>query len=138
MSRAASCRLLRFEKPFADLLRTASGSVAVENAFVLPVFLLFIFTIVSAGFLCWTQMSLQSSVEAAARCAAISTSTCGTPAAIKNYAASQVYALSIPASDFTVSAPGCGHEVSASYPFHVGLPYVHSQTITLTAQSCHP
>ena len=115
-----------------------SGATAVENAIVLPVFFLFIFAVIEAGILCWTQTSLQFSVESAARCAAVNSTLCGTSTAVQTYAASQVWGLSVPSSDFNVSQPSCGHEVTISYPFSFIVPVVHPGTITLTAQSCHP
>lgn len=114
------------------------GSISVESAIVVPAFLLFIFTIIEASVLCWTQVSLQFSVESAARCAAVNSTTCGTSTAVKTYAAGQMFGLSVPSSDFTVTQPSCGHKVVATYPFNFGLPFVYSQTINLAAQSCHP
>lgn len=120
------------------LKTSVGGSVSVESAVVLPVFLLFVFVIMEGAFLCWTQASLQFSVEAAARCAAVNSTQCGTTSNIQSYAATKVFGMSVPSSDFTVTTPSCGHDVAASYPFGLGLPFVYSQTITLTAESCHP
>ena len=123
---------------FPQLRRDASGATAVENAIVLPIFFLFLFVVFEAGLFCWAQTSLQFSVEAAARCAAVNSTLCGTNTSVQSYAASQMWGMSVPTSDFTVSQPSCGHEVTASYPFSFAVPLVHKAAITLTAQSCHP
>lgn len=138
MDRAVSCAALRARQRAAEFGRNARGSVAVESAIVVPAFLLFIFTLIETSVLCWTQVSLQFSVESAARCAAVNSTTCGSTSAVQTYAAGQMFGLSVPSSDFTVTQPSCGHKVVATYPFNFGLPFVYSKTINLAAQSCHP
>jgi hypothetical protein len=55
--------------------------------------------------------------------------------AIQTYAAQQSFGLNPPASDFTVSTPACGNQVSASYPF----PFTaYIGNLTLSAQACFP
>ena len=121
----------------AGLAKSGHGSTAVETAIVLPAFLLLIFTIIEGGMLLWTQSTLQFAVEAAARCASVNTTTCGTTSATQTYAASQTYGLTVPSSDFTVTTPSCGNEVSVSYSFTPFITDVWSGTITLTASSCY-
>ena len=123
--------LLRFK-------RSEGGANAVETAIVLPVFILLILAVVEAGFLFWTQSSLQFAVEAAARCATVNTTLCGSTSAVKSYAAAQVFGMTIPSSSFTVSQPSCGYQVSISYPFTFFVPALYSGTISLDAKSCHP
>ena len=121
----------------AALAKECHGATAVETAIVLPVFLLLLFTIVEAGLLFWTQSTLQFAVEAAARCAAINTSLCGTTSQIQSYAATQAYGMSISSASFTVSTPSCGYQVSISYPFTTFISDVYSGTLTLNASSCY-
>jgi hypothetical protein len=55
--------------------------------------------------------------RAAARCAAVNTTLCGTTSAIQTYAASQTYGITIASSTFTYTQRSCGYQVSASYVF---------------------
>ena len=124
----------------AALTKARDGTTAVETALVLPAFLLFIFAIIEAGFLLWTQTTLQFAVEAAARCAVVNSTLCGTTSAIQTYAASQAVGMTISSSSFSVSttSPGCYYQVSISYPFSIIVTHLFTNTITLTAKSCHP
>jgi Flp pilus assembly protein TadG len=114
------------------------GTAAVEMAILLPAFLTVLLGIVEFGRLVWTQSTLQFAVEAAARCAAVNTTTCSGTSTTQTYAASEAYGLSIPSTDFTVSIPSCGEEVSIAYSFSFVVPALFPWTITLNAQSCHP
>lgn len=125
-------------KQFAGLLKAREGTTAVETAIVLPAFLLLLLGLVETGILFWTQSSLQFAVEAAARCAVVNSTLCGTTSAVQSYAASQVTGLTVASSSFTVSQPSCGHQVSISYPFSFVDPNLFPWPVTLNAQSCHP
>jgi Flp pilus assembly protein TadG len=122
----------------AALAKACDGTTAVETAIVLPVFLLFIFAVVEAGLLFWTQSTLQFAVEAAARCAVVNTTQCGSTSAIQSYAAGQATGMTITSTRFNVSQPSCGHQVSINYPFSFIVTELFSGTITLNATSCHP
>src|SRR5829696_5694980 len=77
----------------AALWRERGGATAVEMAFLLPVFLLFVFGIIEFARVVWTQTALQFASETAARCAAVSPSACTAPGGsgidIAAYAASE-------------------------------------------------
>jgi Flp pilus assembly protein TadG len=122
----------------AALAKACDGTTAVETAIVLPAYLLFLFAIIEGGLLFWTQTTLQSAVEAAARCAVVNTTQCGSTSAIQSYAAAQTPGMTISSSSFNVSQPSCGYQVSISYPFSFIVTELFSGTITLNAQSCHP
>jgi len=130
----------------AALAKACDGTTAVETAIVLPAYLLFLFAIIEGGLLFWTQTTLQSAVEAAARCAAINGAAvaAGTKppscanAGIPAYAASQTYGMTIPSSTFTPTQPSCGYQVSASYPFSFIVSDLYSGKILLSATSCFP
>jgi Flp pilus assembly protein TadG len=119
----------------ARLRKACAGTTAIEFAILLPAFLLLLLGVVEFGRMIWTQVSLQQAVEAAARC--LSVAQC-TSSNAPSYAVEQAYGLSVPASDFTVSSPSCGVEVSASYPFGFVVPSLFPWQVTLTAQSCYP
>ena len=92
--------------------------------------------IMEFGRLMWTKSALNYSVQEAARCAAINTGTCGTQDQVRSYAAShsgQTFATSI----FTLSAPSCGTQVSATYPFRFIVP-LFDYSVTLQASYCYP
>jgi Flp pilus assembly protein TadG len=122
----------------AGLTRAREGVAAVEMAILLPAFLTVLLGVIEFGRLFWTQTALQFAVEAAARCAAVNATTCGSSSATQTYAASQAFGLSIPSTDFTVSQPSCGNKVSIAYSFGFVVPKLFPWTVTLNAQSCHP
>ena len=122
------------------LLRVdSSGSAAVELAILLPVFLTFLLGILEAGRALWTQNTLQSAAEAAARCYALNSSSCNSASATKTYAAGQAAGMTIATSEVTVSNPSCGYQVAISHTFDpVAAQLVPGLSITLNALSCHP
>jgi Flp pilus assembly protein TadG len=132
------------------LWRARGGATAVEMAFLLPVFMLFLLGICEFGRALWTQTALQFAVEAAARCAAVSPSLCtapgGTVMDVEGYAASQAFGMTIPSSAFhyepnaTCGVPSAATatQVTASYVFPAVVPALVPVDVTLTAKSCHP
>jgi Flp pilus assembly protein TadG len=86
----------------------------------------------------WTQASLQYAVQQAARCASVATISCDNSTDTASYAASRMLGITVPAADFTVSAPTCGNKVAASVPFTFVVSRLFSYSITLTASSCYP
>jgi Flp pilus assembly protein TadG len=131
-------RLIGLGRQLVGLAKACDGTTAVETAIVLPAFLLFLFAVIEAGLLLWTQTTLQAAVEAAARCAVVNTTQCGSTSAIQSYAAAQAAGMTISSSSFIVSQPSCGYQVSISYPFSFIVTELFSGTITLNAQSCRP
>jgi Flp pilus assembly protein TadG len=101
-----------------------SGVAAVEFALVLPIVLLCVFGLIECARAIWTQATLDYAVEAAARCAAVDTNTCGTDVNIQNYAAGKAPGLSFadPALTFGVTRPSCGVQVTATLPFTFLVP----------------
>ncbi len=121
------------------LRRSRAGNAAIEAALGLPVLITFGAGLSEFGYAMWIQNTLQYAVEAAARCAAINTTDCGTTANIQAYAVSQVVAINVTTSTFTVSTPACGKQVTASYAFDGGIPMLLGDwNPTLTATACHP
>jgi Flp pilus assembly protein TadG len=120
------------------LLRARDGASAVETAILLPTFLLFVFGVCEFGRALWTQTALQYAVEAGARCRALNIPGCTTNSSTQTYAAGQAFALQIPSSEFTVSSPSCGTQVSVSHAFDPIVPQLVPVSVTLTAKSCHP
>jgi hypothetical protein len=143
MDCVAARLLIGVSDRIAGLARACDGATAVETAFVLPAFLLMLFSIVEGGWLFWTQSTLQFAVETAARCAAVNMPLaalpCASASALPSYAGSQAYGMTIPRSTFTFTQPICGYQVTASYVFSFIVSEVYpAGTITLTATSCHP
>lgn len=122
------------------LWRARDGVAAIEAAFLLPTFLLFLLGICEFGRVLWVQSGLQYATEAASRCAVVySGSTCNSATATKSYAASQMFGLSIPTSTFSVSGSCTGTmTVTASYAFGFIVPQLFPWSITLTAKSAYP
>jgi Flp pilus assembly protein TadG len=111
------------------------GTVAIEYAIILPVFLIMLLGIMDISRLLWTYTTLYRASEAAARCAAIKAASCTTFAATKAYAVTAALGLNITASSFSVSNPACGIQVSSSYDFRFIFP---QKTVTLTTTACYP
>jgi Flp pilus assembly protein TadG len=126
------------------LLWRQRGAVAIEYALILPILLLLVLGTMDVGRLLWTYTALSHAAEAAARCAAVNTTTCGNDAQIRTYATSQAWGLNVSASDFTVSKPSCGVQIKATYDFAFIVPWFPQfggtplGTITLDATACYP
>lgn len=118
-------------------LRDRNGGTAVEFALTAPVFFMMVIGAIQVGLLCWAQLALQQGSEAAARCASVNKTVCGSSSQIQSYASAQSYGLSPGASAFTVSTVACGNRVQASYtpPFLSGFVI---PAVTLTASACFP
>ncbi len=112
------------------------GTSAIEYAIVLPVLLLFLLGIIDTGRLLWTRSTLYRAAEAAARCAAVNTVKCATPAQIQSDAASGAWGLNIAPAAFSVASQACGVEVSANYDFVFATPGFGA--VTLSASACYP
>ncbi len=131
-------------RALATLRRWArwSGAAAIEYALILPVLLLCIFGLMDTARLIWCYATLSRAVEAAARCAAINTTACGTAAQIQTVAVSEAWGMTITASAFTVATANCGIRVIGSYDFEWVMPgfnyVVPTGTVTLTASACYP
>ena len=126
------------------LRRSEAGTTIIETAVLFPTFCLMFLGIVEFGRAMWMETTLQDAVEAAARCAVVTPSTCDNTADTQTYAAAQVTGFTVPSGDFTVTlSTTCGtgvsgSQVSVSMPFTFVVPKLLPWSITLTAQSCHP
>jgi Flp pilus assembly protein TadG len=119
-----------------ELSRSRKGGAAIEFAIVAPAFLLILFGGIEIGRMLWTLNAIHYSVQEAARCASINTTTCATADQIASFAAHRSGAT-LDSSISTATIASCGNKVSASYPLHLNIPFV-DRSITLTAQSCYP
>lgn len=116
------------------------GASMVEFGLTLPLFAALLFGAVEAGLLLWTQLGLQHAVATAARCATVSTTTCGTESAIQNVAVNSAYGLDPPPATFSFVSASCGNEVTANYSYHfiTGRIAYTGASVALTARSCFP
>ncbi len=112
------------------------GASVIEYAIILPVFLAFLLGIMDTGRLLWTYNTLNRATDAAARCASINTTTCGTTAQIRNDAVKEAWGLNVAPSVFAVASLACGVQVSVSYEFRFFTPGF--TTLFLNASSCYP
>lgn len=120
------------------IIRDRRGASAVEFALTAPIFFAILFGMIDGGLLVWTQVGLQHGAEAAARCASVNLTVCGTPANIQQYAAQNAFGLSLSPSAFTVSTSACGNQVTANYAFGFMPTPFSPASLTLSAQSCFP
>jgi Flp pilus assembly protein TadG len=114
------------------------GVAAVEFAVTSPVYFLMLFGLAQAGMWLWADFTLQRAVDAASRCAAILTATCGTTSAIQTYASNNVVGLSVPSSAFTVTTATCGAQVSAAYDVPTFTSGLGLPNITVHVSACYP
>ena len=114
------------------------GVAAVEFAITSPVYFLALFGLAQAGLWLWADFSLQRAVDAASRCAAILTATCGTTSAIQTYAANNIVGLSVPSSAFSVTNASCGAQVSAAYAVPTFASGLGLPNITVHVGACYP
>jgi Flp pilus assembly protein TadG len=120
------------------LVRHTGGTTAIEFAFTAPLFMMLVFGIVETGLALWAQFGLENAVEAAARCASVSTTTCSSSSTVATYAASHTLGVTIPSSAFSYSKPSCGNQVSGSYTYTYLTKYFKAANVTLSARSCFP
>jgi Flp pilus assembly protein TadG len=118
--------------------KQTDGSTAVEFGLTAPVFLAVLFGVIELGMLFWTQLGLQHAAELTARCASINKTICGTDTAIKGYASSKVFGLTVPTSTWTVSQPACGSQINADYDFAFVASFFGAPSWRLTASACFP
>jgi Flp pilus assembly protein TadG len=112
------------------------GGNTIEFGIIAPVFLVLLIGTIEGGRMLWTLNALHYSVQEAARCASVNTTTCGTSSQITAFAATRSGA-GLSSSVFTSTVATCGNQVSANYPMPLNIPFF-SSSITLTAQSCYP
>jgi Flp pilus assembly protein TadG len=125
-------------KATRSLLACDRGASTVELAIIATALLGLIFGIINIGMVLWTQGSLYYAVQAAARCAAVNSTTCGSATAIQTYALNQYSGQSLGTNPFTYSATGCGHTVTASYTYSLSIPLFPTYSLPLSATSCYP
>lgn len=122
------------------------GTIAIEYGLILPVLLLLTLGIMDIGRLLWTYITLTRATEAAARCAAVNTTLCGTSSAVQDYAVQQAWGLNdVTAAQIAVMDASCGKQVTATYNFKFIIPWPgtasplgSSNAITLSATACYP
>lgn len=117
------------------LVRDTGGATAVEFALVLPVFVAMIMGLLSVGMLGFASNSLQFAAEDAARCAAVKTTICSSGPATQTYAANR-YAGPKISPTFTYGKAACGHRVSATATYDLGLVPQISR-VNLSATACY-
>ena len=116
--------------------RDSAGTTAVEFAMVAPAFIALIVGSIYASQMVYETSSMRFASEAAARCAAVNTTTCSSAATTQSYAASHYYGPS-PTPTFTATSATCGQNVSASATFSL-FTGLASVSVPLSASACYP
>ncbi len=125
--------------PKTGLAACRNGASAIETALVLTIFLGLLFGIVSFSLVLWTQASLHFAVQAAARCASVNATTCGSGSATQTYALSKYYGQGLGGiNPFTYTATACGHTVTADYTYKLSIPFYGNYPLSLSATACFP
>lgn len=120
------------------LRESRRGSTALEYAVVAPAFLTLVFGVIDVGRLVWFQVALDRATQAAARCANVNATACGSNATIQAYAAGQVWGTAVPAADFAVTRPTCGVQVTASAAFRFVIPWLGTPNRLVQSSACYP
>jgi Flp pilus assembly protein TadG len=134
--RCVKAPIAQTRKATRGILRDLRGSTGSEFALILAPLVLLLFGILEFGRVLYYQNALHYSVQAAARCASIDTTTCSSTTQTQSYAAG-ISAAGFDSSVFTATAPACGNNVAASYPMTLLIPFVNV-SLTLTANYCYP
>jgi len=113
------------------------GNTAVEFGMVAPILFMAIIGGMQMSTALWKQNALNYAVEQAARCASIDANNCGSPTKVQSYAAT-LSGAGFASSVFTVAAPACGNQVTATYPYVLNIPLVGQYSFNLSATSCYP
>ncbi|HEX3700458.1 MAG TPA: TadE family protein [Phenylobacterium sp.] len=116
--------------------RDLRGGTAVEYALVLPIFITLMVGTMCVANLSFAINSLHFAVEDAARCAAVKTTVCTDSGATVSYAQGRYSGPQISAN-FSYSATGCGHTVSASGSYPIILAAA-TLNVPISASACYP
>jgi Flp pilus assembly protein TadG len=114
------------------------GGAAVEFSLVVLPVLLFIFGIMQTGWIVWTGNLLQSSVDAAARCGGVGSTTVpcyGPTTANMIQTANEVFR---PMSGATFAANGSGCASGTGLVGTYTVTFIFVVNMTVTAKSCYP
>jgi Flp pilus assembly protein TadG len=119
--------------------KSNSGATALEFALVLPAVIAFVVGIIQVGYLLWIDNLLHYSVETAARCGAIGSTTypCAgsdMQTAAKNLFQQAVAITNIPSGTFTPLSPCSGSGLQGSYT----VSFLLAVPVTVSANSCYP
>ncbi len=111
--------LSRVARHLRRLIKANDGVETIEFAIVALTLFVFVLGIVEFGRLYWTQSELQYAAEEAARCATVSCSATITGTGPGNYAADQVFGVTVPAgaASALTASPSCGNQVTICFPF---------------------
>lgn len=114
------------------------GVAAIEYAIVAPIFFLFVFGIIEASRMAWTQLTLERAVASAARCAALRSPACLSDAQTVIFTQRSAPGQTIPSAAISVSVASCGVRVSVAHRFQSIVPLGSASAFTLKAASCTP
>jgi Flp pilus assembly protein TadG len=117
-------------------LQNRDGGAAVEGALILLPFLLFFFGIIQTGYILWIDNLLHYSVDAAARCGAVSSTTypCYGPG-LANMQSTTNALFFIGGLPPPIINPDCtGSGLTGTYTVN----FFSVVNLTLTAKSCYP
>lgn len=121
----------------AEIVRDRSGAGAAEFALVLPLVLMVIVGGIHLCLVSYTLAGLHYATEAAARCASLDSTNCGTSAGVDTYAKSRFINASGQPVSFALGTDNCGYAVmgSVTYKLNIGI---KTLDLPLQAKSCAP
>lgn len=121
----------------AQVWRDCSGAGAVEFALVLPAVLMAIVGGIHLCLVSYTLAGLHYAAQAAARCASLDATNCGTSAGVDTYAKTRFINASGQTASFALATDNCGYAVlgSVTYKLNIGI---KTLDLPLQAKSCAP
>jgi Flp pilus assembly protein TadG len=118
------------------LLTNNRGAAAIEFALVALPVLGFIFAMIEFGFVIWAENLLHISVDTAARCGAVQSTTTPCNGTDMITPANTVFAP-LTATSFATNPNCTGSGLVGTYNAGIGV-WIWTVNITLTANSCYP
>jgi Flp pilus assembly protein TadG len=122
------------------VFRNSGGAAAVEFALVALPVLLFILGIMQTAWIVWVDNLLQISVDAAARCGAVQSTTLpcyGGTTANMIQTANKVFAP-LSGASFSANTSSCSSDGGVGLTGTYQISFVFVLNMTVTAKSCYP
>ncbi len=123
---------MRILSIFSTAMSDSSGASPVEFALVAPMLVAVIFGLLGYGDFLWELYTLQFQADAAARCASVSPTTCGTADQLSAFAAQS--AAPLQGASFSLTPASNQVCVNATLPYT--MPSLVPFSVTMKATSC--
>ncbi len=114
------------------------GVIGLEFGLLALPLVVLLFGAFELGMTLKTRAALQYGAELAARCAAVTPTTCGTSAQVQAHVAPRLGGVAVPANAFTLMTAGCGKLVTVSMTYQGATSNLLPRPVVLSGRSCYP